>query len=232
MTVNLDAEDRIWTTHVNGFLAILRQQPYTSNGPFTQLVAALHIVDRNDGADRPTVEPRAVHTSVLTLRLKALASPAASLLSFETPKPRQIEVVKLRRDLRSLYADVRLMDPDIVIHALAIVAANLLIVIGVYLDPSFGATKQYSKLSRAISVSVTGIHKTCVAFVAHKTMTVVDLIKMTWALYIASRAHGIEADLRQDFKQLLWHVGKVGRVPLAFRLVSTYHTTACKYADR
>jgi hypothetical protein len=232
MTVNLDAEDRTWITHVNGFQAILRQQPNTPHGPFAQLVAALHIVDRRHAPDILPVIPRAVHPSVLTLRLKGLVSPAACLLSPETSKPRQIEVVKLRRDLKNLYADMRLINPDMIIHALTIVAANLLIVVGTYLDSSFSATKLYSKLTCAISESVNGIHETCMSVVARAEVPIVHAVKMTWSLYIASKARGIKADVKRNLQQLLWRVGEVGRVPLAFRLVSTYHITAFGYADR
>lgn len=215
MAVNLDASDSTWITHLDGLLVILRKQPYTAEGPFAHLIGALHIVDQGDAAI-----PSGSQISFLILRLKTLVSSAASLLSPTTPRPRHIDVMKLQQDLKKLYADIRLAEIDTITCALTIVTANLLVDIGSFLDPGFSEAKQYAKLAQAISASVSGVHAACATSVACATIPILDALRMTWALYTATIAHGIEADQKRRLRELQWRIGEVGKVPLAFRLVS------------
>lgn len=225
MTVNLDVRDRTWITHTEGFLAILRQQSPSTHASFASLACALSIVNERDEDGHRNVPSIEVQKNIAILRLRSLASRAPLLLSPAAMKPRQLEVLKLRRDVKKIHVDVCLMQPDLVVHTLAILTASLLIDIDMYLKSTFDTTNQYGKLSKFIRNAVEEIQAEAVVLLDRASLSTIDAIRLSGPLYAAMTA---TPDRKSSFRAILWRIGEVGKVPSAFRLVSIYRYMALK----
>jgi hypothetical protein len=255
MTVGLEPDDKTWIVHLNGFLTILRTHYSTSNHAcFSSLKNALHIVCQGheaqtnfagDGRPRET-KSIFVPMDIAKLRLRQLIIDLSRMMQ-SNASIRTIEVQKVRVDLKAVYRDALLMTSTTVFgrrsidiadqnscRAVVVIAANLLIQIGIYLERKepFQTTKVYTKLQQSIEEATGTIYTSTVHLfpgeddIANRcnatprlSPTVIDGILTMWPLYAATVAFGIGEDRRRQTLALLWRIGELAKIPKALSLV-------------
>lgn len=209
MTVNLDPDDRTWTVHLDGFLAILcQQQVECSEAWISTLIHASQILKRGDGihaslAGRAMDDLRTAFLlmDITKLRLRQLTSEMRKLLG-GLERPRKLDVQKLRVSLKQVHGDILLIPSKLRLFSsdsasalqneyrtIVIVAASLMIDSGIFIqsNESYNATREYAKLSRSIKEAVDGI---CASFAhllsdkAESTASIMEVTKSSGALTI------------------------------------------------
>lgn len=178
MTVSSDWEDNTWRTHLDAYLAMLRQtsQAPTDKSRGSSLLQALQFVYDNNQRQLSLVDPSKTDTETAELLLNVckfeLSNIAQDLTGlFERgSQPRKIDIQKLRLSVKHLRADV-LSVSKLISHsesrllvehaAVQILAASLLIEFGEYLHPTeaLHSTREYAGLTSSISLASVTIRK-------------------------------------------------------------------------
>jgi hypothetical protein len=176
MIVSSDWEDTTWRTHVDAYLAMLRQRSWvpTDKSRESSLAQALQFADDNDKRQLSLSFPGKTDSEmgelllhVCKLRLSRIAQDLTGLFE-RGPRPRKLDIQKLRLSVKHVYSDLLSMpglvsSPDskpsksfIIQHAaVQILAASLLIEFAEYLHPAetFHSTREYAGLTSNISLS-------------------------------------------------------------------------------
>lgn len=250
MIVNIDSGDRTWIVHLEGAVAIIREDhtravASTEHSLFSK---ALQIVDQDNDADNsPPVltttgpEQRSLLSALLKLRLWHLVTQLETLTSNKSP-PRRIDVEalqlrmkRLRTDLQTVVAS-RACRLQVEHWSMQIVASEL----NMEFDLLLHAGEQYregrkaSELS-ALAEGIESIRRELVqpllAFSSDSTnpaergsafitATELSAIEMLWPLTVVRMSRATDESTRLWAREALWQVGGVARLPKAFHLAN------------
>jgi hypothetical protein len=182
MAVSSDWEDITWRTHLDAYLAMLRQTPLVPADKSSEslLAQALRFVDDKDKRRLPLNDPSrtdsemaALLLDVSKLRLGGISKDLAGLFK-RSLHPRKLDIQKLRLSAKQVYADVLSVsgliassdpEPSILLRiehsAVQILAASLLGYCSEYIQTTeaFHGTREYAALASSISLASVTICK-------------------------------------------------------------------------
>jgi hypothetical protein len=238
MSVSLSSTDRTWHAHLDGFLALLRHKPQPQSqqsSMFSHIITALQFVD--------SPSPVAISAEQLvTISLLRLRSLVRELRALNSGRPRQLDLLKHRVQLKKVYNDLQLLSSsssvekegsgDMTCKALIITTGKILVRLGQILHPSswsqaFETTRGYAKLTRAINDAGEDIYMVTRKWCKSDRDTGssgMGMVKMIWPLYAAYLATiGIQEQngSRSEIQALLTRIGEETRMPVALGLVSS-----------